>query len=113
MPMPEWICGNIFIRPNILRQKGDKVHGHKHKFDHMTLVRSGAIHVRAVLETGVVIEREFSADDMYHAHVLIRAGVEHEITALVDNTEFWCIYSHRDPQGRVTQTYTGWDEATH
>lgn len=24
---------------------------------------------------------------------------------------FWCVYSHRDPQARITQQYTGWDRS--
>lgn len=103
----EWVSGNIFIRPNKLRLKGDVIHGHKHKFDHTTIVYTGGIHVKGTLPNGTVIEREFMAP----AHCLIRLDVEHEITALVDDTEFWCVYSHRTPQGEISQVNTGWDEA--
>jgi hypothetical protein len=44
-------------------------------------------------------------------HILIRAGVRHRIEALEDGTEFWCVYAHRDAQGRVSQVYTGWMDA--
>ena len=107
MVQPEWISGNIFIRPNHLETVGAKVAGHKHNFDHTTIVHSGAVHVRAKLPDGRVIERDFKAP----AHFLVKADVEHEITALEDHTVFWCVYAHRDPQGRVTQEVTGWDEA--
>lgn len=100
----EWVSGNIFIRPNKLPKKGDFVGGHEHNFDHTTIVFKGAIHVKANLPNGSVIERDFTAP----AHVLIRKDVTHEITALADDTEFWCVYSHRTPQGDVVQEYDGW-----
>lgn len=107
MNQKEWISGNIFIRPNTLEKAGSRVQGHKHHFDHTTIVYTGAVHVRAVTPEGVVIERDFHAP----AHFLVLAEVEHEITALEDGTTFWCVYSHRDPQARVTQVNTGWEEA--
>ena len=105
--MTEFISGNVYIRPNTLEKIGDKVDGHKHNFDHTTIVFKGAVHVKAVLPDGTVKEKDFQTG----THFLVRAEVEHEITALEDNTIFWCVYSHREPQGRITQEYTGWDKA--
>jgi hypothetical protein len=107
MIKPEWISGNIFIRPNPLPKKGNMVLGHKHNFDHTTIVFTGSVHVKAKLPDGRVIEKDFVAP----SHFLVKADVEHEIVALEDGTEFWCVYSHRDPQARITEHYTGWDEA--
>jgi hypothetical protein len=42
---------------------------------------------------------------------LIKAGVEHEIIALSDDAEFVCVYSHRTPQGEVSEFPTGWEPA--
>jgi len=103
----EWVSGNVFIRPNALPRAGDAVQGHTHNHDHTTIVFKGAVHVRAVLPNGAVIERDFTAP----AHFLVRADVEHEITALADDTVFWCVYAHRTAQGDVVQTATGWEEA--
>ena len=103
----EWVSGNIFIRPNPLPRAGDKIDGHRHNFDHTTIVFRGAVHVKATLPNGAVIERDFRAP----AHCLIRADVTHEIVALEDNTEFWCVYAHRTPQGEVSERYTGWPDA--
>ncbi len=102
--MTEWISGNVFIRPNELSEKGGKVNGHKHNFDHTTIVFKGSVHVKGVLPNGNVIERDFVAP----SHFLVKADVEHEITALEDDTIFWCVYSHRDPQGQVSVENTGW-----
>lgn len=104
--MAEWISGNVFIRPNELA-KGDVTQGHTHNFDHTTIVFKGAILIRAETPDGRRIEREFRAP----AHALILAHVRHEITALEDGTVYWCVYSHRTPQGDVTEHYTGWTEA--
>lgn len=103
----EWVSGNVYIRPNTLAKAGDLVAGHKHGFDHTTIVFRGAVHVKATLPDGGVIERDFAAP----AHFLVKADVEHEITALADDTVFWCVYSHREPQGDVVQEFTGWEEA--
>lgn len=101
----EWISGNVFIRPNRLEKAGDKVAGHAHNFDHTTIVFSGAVHVRGVLSNGTVIERDFVAP----AHFLVKADVRHEITAIAPDTIFWCVYSHRNPQGDIVQEYDGWE----
>lgn len=103
-PITEWISGNLFIRAHKLK-KGERIHGHKHNFDHTSIVFTGAVRVQADLPAGVD-ERDFVAP----AHCLIRKQTLHEIEALED-TDFWCVYSHRDPQGRVTQEYDGWPPA--
>jgi hypothetical protein len=86
---------------------GDKIDGHKHNFDHTTIVFTGAVHVRAKLPDGAVIERNFTAPDSF----LVRAEVEHEITSTAPGTICWCVYSHRTPQGEVVEQYTGWEGA--
>jgi hypothetical protein len=107
----EWIAGNLFIRPNRLARAGDKTAGHAHNFDHVSIVFRGRVHVRATLPDGRVIERDFGMDDPNGRHFLVKADVLHEITALEDDTEYWCVYSHRQPNGDVIQHYDGWDEA--
>lgn len=103
----EYASGNIYIRPNKLVKAGDKVKGHTHNHDHTTLFLKGPFRVRAKLPDGSVVERDFISP----AHCLIRADVEHEITALADDCEFWCVYSHRTPQGDIVQEFTGWEPA--
>lgn len=101
----EIVSGNIFIRPNALLPKGHIIQGHKHKFDHTTIVFTGSIHIKKV-ENGKVIEQDFKAP----SHALIKADVEHEITSLEDNTTYWCVFSHRNSQGEVVQEWSGWHE---
>jgi hypothetical protein len=104
----EWVSGNVFIRPTKFSRVGEVVEGHKHHFDHTTIVFKGGIHVHATLPNGTVIERDFTAP----AHFLVKKDVIHEITALTDDAEFWCIYSHRNAQGDVVQEWDGWHTAT-
>lgn len=107
----EWVSGNVFIRASGKMAKGDRTAGHRHNFDHTTIVFSGSIHIKATLPDGSAIERDFGEGQPNGRHCLIKAEVEHEITALTDNTEYWCIYSHRTPQGDVIQHWDGWDAA--
>lgn len=103
----EFAAGNVFIRPNDLPRAGDCVRGHRHNFDHVTYVVRGAVHVRGVKPDGAVVEKDFAAGEFF----LIKAEVEHEITATVDGTLFHCVYAHRTPQGDVVQEFTGWAPA--
>jgi hypothetical protein len=105
----EFSCGNIYIRKNHLPNVGDRVDGHKHNFDHTTLFQRGSFHVKAKLPNGTLVERDFVAP----AFALIRADVEHEITATVADSEFWCVYSHRDAQGDVVQEWNGWNNSAY
>lgn len=102
----EWISGNIFIRPTIMPRAGLVCDGHTHNFDHTTIVFRGAVHVKVTREDATV-ERDFHAP----AHFLVTADAKHEITSLEDDTEFWCVYAHRTPQGDVIQVYDGFDGA--
>ena len=99
--------GNIGLMPNLSMKKGQVVHGHKHNYDHTTFLLSGAISVRTVVD-GIETVTEYWPPNRYF---LVKANVEHELTALVDNTEFWCVYSHRDAAGHVIQTDEGWEKS--
>jgi len=101
----EFTSGNIHVRPNALKA-GESVGGHTHNFDHTTIFFSGKWRVKATLPDGRKRVRTFEAP----AHCLIRADVIHDITA-IETGLFWCVYSHRTPQGEVVQEYTGWEEA--
>lgn len=102
----EFVSGNIFIRPNALLPKGHITHGHKHTFDHTTIIFSGSIHAKKINEDGTTEEKDFKAP----AHFLVKAGVEHEITSLEDDTTYWCVFSLRDSEGEVAKEWDGWHE---
>lgn len=102
----EYISGNIFLREMRLDRAGDVVEGHTHNFDHTTYVVRGAIQIETLGESATR-SRVIKASDGFN-WVLIKADVNHKITALEDNTLAHCIYSHRNPQGEVVQAYDGW-----
>ncbi len=105
--LAERVSGNIYIRPMPLPLRGSKIDGHKHNFDHTTIVFKGSVHVLAKCPDGRRIEGTFRAPDSF----LVKAEVEHEITALEDDTLAWCVYAHRTPQGEIVQEYAGWEAA--
>ena len=106
----ELVLGNIFIRPNFLFKTGDKVDGHAHNFDHVTYVVRGKLKITRTKPTGEQRTIEVASTDNY-PFVLIKAEDTHELSALVDDTVFHCIYAHNTPNGDVVQEYTGWDTA--
>lgn len=107
----EFASGNIFIREMLLQKQGDVVEGHTHNFDHTTYVVRGSVLIEALDADGKVTQSAVKRASEGHNWVLIKATVCHRITALEDHSLAHCIYAHRDPQGEVTQTYTGWTEA--
>jgi hypothetical protein len=43
--------------------------------------------------------------------VFIEAGVWHRITALADNVRYHCLYTHRTPDGGISDEFDGWHAA--
>jgi len=107
----EWVSGNILIRPMKLTKHGPPMEGHKHNFDHTSIVFKGTVHVSAILPNGQVIERDFGEGAPHGKHFLVKADVTHKIIALTDEAEVWCVYAHRTPQGDVVQHFDGWMDA--
>lgn len=103
----EQVSGNIYIRPVRLAKEGDILPGHKHNFDHTTFVISGRVKVVATCDEGCHWEKEFDSGEFF----LVKKDWKHQITALTDGVRFACIYSHRTPQGEVTEKYDGFDNA--
>jgi hypothetical protein len=105
----EFVSGNIFIRKMFEFVDAGTVNPpHAHNFDHTTFVFTGAVHVKAETPDGRKIEHDFHAPTSF----LVKANVLHEITALENGTTVWCVYSHRTPQGDITQEWTGWEQGT-
>jgi hypothetical protein len=61
----------------------------------------------SITSTIRLIEQDFVAP----AHFWVNRNVEHEITATEPDTEFWCVYAHRNPQGDVVEQNDGWEGA--
>ena len=102
----ELASGNVFIRPVTLAPR-DVTHGHRHNFDHTTIVLKGSATVTRVRDGRAPESVRLTAP----AHLLIEAGVGHEIAAGDGGCTYWCVYDHRTPQGEVVQVSTGWEGA--
>jgi hypothetical protein len=90
--------GNIWVRQNILEKAGQACEGHRHSFDHVSLLTSGAVEVEIQGHPA----RQFKAPTF----VIIRKEHEHKFTALEDNTNWYCVFALRDLDGQVSDLYT-------
>jgi quercetin dioxygenase-like cupin family protein len=82
------VVSNVFVRQMEFAKAGDVEAGHKHAYDHMTLLAKGAIRIRIGDDVS-----EFKAPML----ILIRADQEHELTALEDETVAYCVHGLRGP----------------
>lgn len=84
------VVDNVFIRTMTLPEVGDKVDGHSHPYDHITLLTNGAVLMKAKGE-----EKAYKAP-----HIIVTPkDIEHEFTALEDGTMLYCIHAIRDGHG--------------
>jgi hypothetical protein len=91
--------GNIWVRQNYLQQAGETEHGHKHDFDHVSLLASGS--VRVTVEG--YPPKEFKAPTF----IVIKKEHRHFFEALEDGTLWYCVFALRDVDGNVTDFYSG------
>lgn len=85
--------GNIWVRQNYLEKAGDKIGGHIHYFDHVSLLAKGSIQVTI----------DGKEPHIFHAptFIVIRKQHRHEVTALEDDTSWYCVFAARDIDGNV------------
>lgn len=84
------IVDNVFVKMIPLAKVGDKVKGHAHVFDHITL-----------LSVGSVLMKHDNGEATYTAPCLIVTpkGITHEFTSLADFSLLCCIHAIRDGDG--------------
>lgn len=87
--------GNIWVRQNYMEKAGDKVGGHIHLFDHVSLLAKGSVSVKIDNKEPVVFKAP--------TFIVIRKDRRHEITALEDDTSWYCVFAARDLNGEVTE----------
>ncbi len=88
-------CGDLLFYHNRLAEPGDKCGGHTHKFDHVTIVKTGRVRV-VVNGPGAPAAQTFELG--VGDYVNVRAEDGHEVTALLPDSEFICIWHpERDP----------------
>lgn len=81
---------NLFSKQMHFAQAGDTELGHKHEFDHLTLLAHGRLKVTVNGESTT-----FTAPHM----IYIKKDIIHELEALEDNTIAYCIHALRDGNG--------------
>jgi quercetin dioxygenase-like cupin family protein len=77
----------VFVKQMRFIKAGDTEQGHSHCFDHLTLLATGKLRLTALGKS-----TDFTAPH----HIFIKAGVEHELLALEDETVVHCIHALRD-----------------
>jgi hypothetical protein len=96
--------GNIYVRQNRLAA-GQTFGGHKHHFDHVTLLAQGKVKI----SMDGMEPKEFSAPTF----IVIRAESRHKITALEDDTLYYCIFALRNIDGEVIDGIYGPEHDPH
>jgi len=101
------IVGPIGVRPFALDKACEAHEGHTHNYDHAMIVIRGRLKVTYRYERdGKIVEgetREYGSGET----LVVKADVFHTVKALEPDTVYHCVFSHRDFDGLVTQTYTG------
>ncbi len=78
---------NLWSKMMKFNNAGDRASGHKHLFDHLTLLAHGSLKVTVEGESTV-----FNAPHM----IYITKGKDHELEALEPGTIAYCIHALRD-----------------
>lgn len=81
------LVANTWVKQMHFKKAGDVNPGHKHVFDHQTLLAKGK--VKVIVEEKVT---EFTAPTI----IFIRAGFEHTLVAIEDDTICYCIHAIHD-----------------
>jgi hypothetical protein len=81
------LVANTWVKQMNFVKAGDINDGHTHIFDHQTLLAKGKVKVTVNGK-----DSEFTAPTI----IFIRAGFEHQIEALEDDTICYCIHAIRD-----------------
>jgi dTDP-4-dehydrorhamnose 3,5-epimerase-like enzyme len=84
------LVANLYSRQMHFQSAGDVEIGHKHQFDHLTLLASGSLRV--------IVGNKATTFKSPHM-IYIRKDVIHELIALEDNTVCYCIHALRDGDG--------------
>lgn len=101
------LVGPVGIRQIHLEKQCESHQGHQHNYDHTTVIIRGRVKVQYRYEKdGQTVEGE-SEEFGQGETIFIRKNVFHTIIALEDNTLYFCVFSHRDFDGIVTETYVG------
>lgn len=85
--------GNIWVRQNVIEKTNQTLGGHKHHFDHVTLLVKGKIKV----DVDGYDPKIFTAPTF----IVIKKEHEHNITSLTDDVLYYCVFALRNLDGEV------------
>lgn len=92
--------GNIWVRSHHYPKAGmTNGGGHRHNFDHVTLLAKGSVRIKV----DGYEAKEFHAPTF----IVIKKEHRHHVTALEDDTLYYCVFAVRDVNGDVTDIYDG------
>lgn len=83
---------NIWIRQKCFTAVGQQIVGHRHKYDHMSLLTQGTVEI----EADGIVSRHTAPN-----FLIIRKDVIHTIKALTDDVQWFCLFANRDVNGEV------------
>lgn len=83
---------NVWVRQKIFTKVGEEIGGHKHKYDHLSILAKGEVKLRVGDE-----EKIFKAPTF----IVIPKDRVHNVTALTDDVLWYCVFAHRDINGEV------------
>jgi hypothetical protein len=90
--------GNVWVRSHYYAKAGDtNGGGHKHNFDHVTLLAVGSVLVEVEGQT----PKTFDAPTF----IVIDKDHNHKFTALTDGVVYYCVFALRDLDGSVVEMY--------
>ncbi len=95
--------GNIWTRQLKFEKAGQMKKGHKHEFDHLHFLVRGRVKINVYDrkdQDTVVYSGEYNAP----AWLKVPAEHFHDIVALEDNSEGYCIQAITNPEGEVEGT---------
>ena len=83
---------NVWVRQKIFTKVGEEIGGHKHKYDHLSILAKGEVQLRVGEEIKVFKAPTF---------IVIPKDRVHNVTALTDDVLWYCVFAHRDINGEV------------
>jgi len=85
------IVSNMWIKRMYFEYAGDMMEGHKHTFDHQTLLSYGKFKVCVEGECTI-----YDADESYGLVLFIEKGKDHSIECISDKGLGYCLHPIRD-----------------
>lgn len=88
-----WKSGPLHIWPNKLVKGGPPTASHRHPFGHTTFVMSGMIRVKIIAPDG----KRTTHDLIAPAEAYVPPMFFHELAAISDTAEYWCVFYDEAP----------------